>query len=140
GRPRGGGAAGRPRRDFRAGAEEAERAGARLLERLRATPGGVLKARVMRRLISVYRSRIGLREHAKYYIVRVLDVAKRAILEEGAGVVGAGLLRSPGEGFWVSVGELEGILVTRRGDRGVPQPRGVRVGGGVGGPPPRGAS
>jgi hypothetical protein len=30
----------------------------------------------MRRLITVYRSRIGLREHPKYYIVRVLDFAK----------------------------------------------------------------
>src|SRR5262249_61302516 len=90
GGPRRGGARGQPRRDFRAGAEEAERAAARLLERLRATPGGVLKARVMRRLIAVYRSRIGLREHPKYYIVRVLDLAKRAILEEGAGLARAG--------------------------------------------------
>src|SRR5262249_52461901 len=82
---------GRPRRVARRGAEEAAPASARLLGRLRATPGGALKARVMRRLIAVYRSRIGLREHPKYYVVRVLDFVKRAILEEGSGLGGAGL-------------------------------------------------
>jgi pyruvate,water dikinase len=114
-----GGAPGPHRRDFQTGKEEAERATARLLERLRATTGGALKARVMRRLIAVYRSRIGLREHPKYYIVRVLDLAKRAILEEGARLVRAGILRSPDEVFWFSLEELEGILRTRQVDRAV---------------------
>src|SRR5439155_27354698 len=109
-----GGAPGQHRLEFRAGEEEAERAAARLLERLRATPGGALKARIMRRLIAVNRSRIGLREHPKYYIVRVLDLAKRAILEEGEELVRAGLLRSPDEVFWLSLEELEGVLRNRR--------------------------
>jgi pyruvate,water dikinase len=112
-----GGAPRQHRRDFETGKVEAERAEVRLLERLRATRGGIFKARVMRRLITVYRSRIGLREHPKYYIVRVLDVVKRAILEEGAGLVGVGLLRSADEVFWFSLEELEGILQTRRVDR-----------------------
>jgi pyruvate,water dikinase len=114
-----GSAAAQHRREFRAGEEEAKRASARLLGRLRATPRGALKARVMRRLIAVYRSRIGLREHPKYYIVRVLDFVKRAILEEGSRLVGAGLLRSPDEVFWFSLQELEGILRNRRVDRSV---------------------
>src|SRR5262249_58648335 len=110
---------------------------ARLLGRLRATPGGALKARVMRRLIAVYRSRIGLREHPKYYVVRVLDFVKRVILEEGSGLVGAGLLRSPDEVFWFSLAELEGILRTRRVDRSVLDARRDRVQRGAGLPPPR---
>ncbi|HEY1333773.1 MAG TPA: PEP/pyruvate-binding domain-containing protein, partial [Myxococcaceae bacterium] len=114
-----GGAPGQHRRDYEAGKEDAERAAVRLLERLRATRGGALKVVVMRRLITVYRCRIGLREHPKYYIVRVLDLAKRAILEEATGLVGAGLLRSPDEVFWFSLEELEGILRTRRVDRAV---------------------
>jgi pyruvate,water dikinase len=114
-----GGAPGQHRRDFRRGEEEVGRAAARLLERLRATRAGGLKAMVMRRLVAVCRSRIGLREHPKYYIVRVLDIAKRAILEEAAGLVAAGLLRSPGEAFWFSLEEFEGILRTRRVDRAV---------------------
>jgi pyruvate,water dikinase len=132
-----GGAPGQHRREFRAGAEEAERAAARLLERLRATPGGFLKARVMRRLIAVYRSRIGLREHPKYYIVRVLDLVKRAILEEGAGLVRAGLLESPDEVFWFSLEELEGILRTRRVDRAVLDARRDRFERAAGLRPPR---
>jgi pyruvate,water dikinase len=114
-----GGAPGQHRRDFDAGKVEAERAAARLLQRLRATPGGMLKTRVMQRLITVYRSRIGLREHPKYYIVRALDFAKRAILDEGAGLVGASLLRSANEVFWFSLDELEGVLRTRRVNRAV---------------------
>src|SRR5262249_50801914 len=54
---------GKHRRAFLTGEGRAERAAARLLERLQATPFGWLKRRVMRRLITVYRSRIGLREH-----------------------------------------------------------------------------
>src|SRR5262249_44003551 len=103
-----------PGGEWEKGKAEAEGAAARLLERLRATRGGIFKARVMRRLINVYRSRIGLREHPKYYIVRVLDFAKRAILEEAEGLVRAGLLRSADEVFWFSLEELEDILRTRR--------------------------
>jgi pyruvate,water dikinase len=114
-----GGAAGQHRRQFRAGEEEAKLASTRLLARLRGSPAGALKARVMQRLIAVYRSRIGLREHPKYYIVRVLDFVKQAILKEGSGLTGAGLLRSPDEVFWFSLEELERILRTRQVDRSV---------------------
>jgi pyruvate,water dikinase len=112
-------ASGQHRSEFRAGEEEAERAATRLLERLRAMPAGALKSRIMRRLITVYRSRIGLREHPKYYVVRVLDLAKRAILEEAAALVGMGLLRSPDEVFWFSLEEVEVALRTRRVDRAI---------------------
>jgi pyruvate,water dikinase len=132
-----GGASAQHRRDFRAGADEAERAAVRLLERLRATRGGALKAMVMRRLITVYRSRIGLREHPKYYIVRILDFVKRAILEEAAGLVGMGCLRSPDEVFWFSLEELEGILRNRRVDRAVLDARRDRFERDAGLRPPR---
>jgi pyruvate,water dikinase len=132
-----GGAPGQHRRDFEAGKVEAEQAAARLLERLRATPGGVLKACVMRRLLIVYRSRIGLREHPKYYIVRVLDFVKRSILEEAAGLVAAGLLRSADEVFWFSLEEFESILQTRRVDRAVLDDRRERFERDAGLRPPR---
>jgi pyruvate,water dikinase len=132
-----GGALGQHRLDFEAGKEAAERAAVRLLERLRATRGGAMKVVVMRRLITVYRSRIGLREHPKYYIVRVLDFVKRAILEEATGLVGAGLLRSPDEVFWFSLEELEGILRTRRVDRAVLDARRDRFERDAGLRPPR---
>jgi pyruvate,water dikinase len=114
---------GQHRREFRAGEEEAERAAARLLERLQRSRGGAAKAMVMRRLIAIYRSRIGLREHPKYYIVRALDLAKRVILDEAAGLVRAGLLQSSYEVFWFSLEELEGILRSRQVDRAVLEAR-----------------
>jgi pyruvate,water dikinase len=132
-----GSAPGQHRCDFETGKVEAERAAARLLERLRATRGGAMKVMVMRRLITVYRSRIGLREHPKYYIVRVLDFVKRAILEEGTGLVGAGLLQSPDEVFWFRLEELEGILRTRRLDRAVLDERRARFERDLGLRPPR---
>jgi pyruvate,water dikinase len=122
---------------FRSGVVAARRAAARLLRRLRATPGGAPKVVVMRRLIAVYRSRIGLREHPKYYIVRALDLAKRALLAEAAGLVGAGLLRSPDEAFWLSLEELEGALRGRRVDRAVLEARRERFERDAGLRPPR---
>src|SRR5262249_41955504 len=105
------------RRAFLAGEERAERAATSLVERLKATRFGWLKARVMRRLIAVYRSRIGAREHPKYYIVQLLELAKRAILREASGLTDAGLLASPDEIYWFSLSEIEEILQTRQVDR-----------------------
>jgi pyruvate,water dikinase len=114
-----GGSLAQHRRAFQAGEEEAERAAVRLLDRVRATPGGFFKAAIMRRLVAVYRARIGLREHPKYYASQVLDLAKQAILREAAELAASGVLRSPDEVFWFSLEEVEGIVRTRRVDRGV---------------------
>ena len=71
----------------------------------------------MRRLIAVYRSRIGLREHPKYYVVQLFDLAKRGILREAQELSDAGILASPDEVFWLSLSEIEETLRTRQVDR-----------------------
>jgi pyruvate,water dikinase len=111
------GSPGEHRRAFLAGEGRAERAAARLLARLKGTPFGWLKRRVMRRLIHVYRSRIGLREHPKFYIVQLLDLAKRGILREAQELTDAGILSSPDEVFWLPLSEIEEALRTWRVDR-----------------------
>ena len=111
------GSPGEHRRAFLAGEGRAERAAARLLERLKETPFGWLKRRVMRRLITVYRSRIGLREHPKFYVVQLLDLAKRGILREAQELTDAGILSSPDDVFWLSLSEIEETLRTRQVDR-----------------------
>ncbi len=83
---------GEHRTAFLTGEGRAERAGARLLERLNGTSFGWLKRRVMRRLITVYRSRIGFREHPKYYLVQLFDMAKQL---HPAGSPGARRRRDP---------------------------------------------
>ena len=110
-------AGGQHRRDFLAGQSEAEAAAATLLTRLQATPLGFLKAGVMRRLIAVFRSLIGLREHPKYYLVQILDLVKQGVLREAESLTKAGLLLSADEIFWFSLAEIEGIVTSRQVDR-----------------------
>lgn len=110
---------GQHRRDYLAGRQEAELAAERLLERLRQTPRGSFKARCMQRLIKVYRSLIGLREHPKYFIVQNLDMFKQAILQEADKLVAAGVLEHPEEVFWFSLQEIKEMIETQRVDRGV---------------------
>src|SRR5262249_22195315 len=117
-------APGEHRRTFLTGEVRAERAGASLLERLNGTPFGWLKRRVMRRLIRVYRSRIGFREHPKYYLVQLFDMAKRCILRDAQELTDAGILSSPDDVFWLSLSEIEQALPSRLGEPRVPARRG----------------
>lgn len=103
---------GQHRREFQAGKEEAERAAARLLERLRHTSGGYFKTRRMQRLIKVYRSFIGIREHPKYFLVQSLDLVKLAIREEAAKLVETGILGCEEDVFWFSLPEIKKIIET----------------------------
>jgi pyruvate,water dikinase len=132
-----GGSAGQHRRGFRDGEEEAEMAAARLLERVRATRGGIFKARILRRLIAVYRARIGLREHPKFYVVQILDLAKQAILREAEALVELGLLRCSEEIFWFSLEEVASIVRTHRLDRATLECRRERFGHDAQRRPPR---
>ncbi|RPJ51269.1 MAG: phosphoenolpyruvate synthase, partial [Methanobacteriota archaeon] len=63
-------APGEHRKRFKQGKEEAQEAMQKLLERISNTPGGTLKARLMSRLLSIYRNSTGLREFPKYVIIR----------------------------------------------------------------------
>lgn len=110
---------GQHRLDFLAGKEEAELAAGRLLERLRQKPMGSLKARIMRRLIKVHRSLIGIREHPKYFIVQNFDIIKQAVLQEADALVAGGILEHPDDIFWFSLQEIKEIIETRRVDREV---------------------
>jgi pyruvate,water dikinase len=110
---------GQYRLDFLAGKKEAELAAGRLLARLRQKPLGFFKARTMWRLITVHRSLIGIREHPKYFIVQNFDLIKQAILQEGAKLVDAGILKHPEEVFWLSLQEIKEVIETQRVDRSV---------------------
>ncbi|MFZ5644719.1 MAG: rifamycin-inactivating phosphotransferase [Bacillota bacterium] len=110
---------GQHRLDFLAGREEAELAAERLLDRLRQTPRGFFKARRMQRLIKVYRSLIGIREHPKYFVVQNFDIIKQAVLQEAAKLAAAGILDHPEEVFWLSLQEIKEVIETRRLDRNI---------------------
>ncbi len=110
---------GQHRLAFLAGKEEAERAAIRLFERLRQTPWGFFKARLMQRLIKVHRSLIGLRESPKYLIVQHLDLIKQALLQEAALLVKAAILDHPEDIYWLSLTEIKALIETQRLDRSV---------------------
>jgi pyruvate,water dikinase len=107
------------RLDFENGRKESEDTVKKLLEILRTTHGGFLKMRIMRRLIKVHRSVIGLRERPKYHIVQIFDMVKVAILEEADELVKDGILASSEEIFWLSLQEIEEIMETRHADRNI---------------------
>lgn len=108
---------GQHRRNFEAGKKEAEVMAARLVNRLRKKPLGFLKARIMQRLIKVYRSLIGMREHPKYFIVQNLDWIKQAIMQEASTLAAAGVLRSADEIFWFSLPEIREMIVRQKADQ-----------------------
>jgi pyruvate,water dikinase len=101
---------GQHRLNFQAGRAEAEEAVQKLLDRLKQSPNGHLKSRVMRRLIKVHRSVIGIREHPKYMMVQILDLIKQALLQEADRLVEAGVLRLPEDIYWLSLAEINKLL------------------------------
>jgi pyruvate,water dikinase len=110
---------GQHRLDFLAGKVKAEQAAERLLDRLRQTPGGSIKVRLMGRFLKVHRSLIGLREHPKHLIVQNLDIIKQAILQEANRLVATGVLEHPEDVFWFSLQEIKEMIATQRVDRNI---------------------
>lgn len=74
---------GEHRERFRQGEMEAERAAGRILSQVRSREDGAFKERIVSRLITVYRSFMGLREHHKFVLVRHLALYRKAVLEPG---------------------------------------------------------
>ncbi|CAO3665383.1 unnamed protein product [Umbelopsis vinacea] len=90
--------------------EDAEEAARRIVERVRNTPGGYFKAMVMRRLVTVFRYRAGMREHPKYTIIRILWMIKRFILEEATALVSSGILSDASDVLYLGLSELSSLL------------------------------
>ncbi|MFE0151815.1 phosphoenolpyruvate synthase [Nonomuraea sp. NPDC059007] len=101
---------GEHRRRFRDGEREAGQAARRLRARLLATRGGRAKAVVMARVVRVYRELLALREHDKYFTVRLFDVFGTAVREEAAGLVANGVLEAADDVHYLTLGELLGLL------------------------------
>lgn len=111
--------AGQHRRDFEAGKKEAELMAGRLVNRLRKKRWGFLKAMIMQRLIKVYRSLIGMREHPKYFIVQNLDWIKQAIMQEANTLVAAGVLQNADDIFWFSLPEIKELIARQRAEQNI---------------------
>jgi pyruvate,water dikinase len=107
---------GRPgehRERFLAGQREAAEAIDRILGRIRASRFGRPKARAVSRLITVYRTLMGLREHQKFLTVGLFGIYRRAIRAEVAGLAEAGLLESASDADYLSLDELRLLLASQ---------------------------
>ncbi|KAI8579715.1 hypothetical protein K450DRAFT_241128 [Umbelopsis ramanniana AG] len=89
---------------------EAEEAAHRIVERVRNTPWGFLKAILMKRLVEVFRYRAGMREHPKYTLVRMLWITKKVLLEEANTLVESEALHAPSDIFYLGLSEVASLL------------------------------
>jgi phosphoenolpyruvate synthase/pyruvate phosphate dikinase len=104
------GGAGEHRQRFLAAERETEKATGRILGRIRTTRLGRPKAAVMSRLITVYRTLMGLREHQKFLSVSLFDIYRRAIRAEADSLTDAGVLASTADADYLTLHELRQIL------------------------------
>jgi pyruvate,water dikinase len=81
-----------------------------LLSAARATPLGPVKALALRRLVTVYRTLMGLRENQKFLSVRLFETYRRALREEADGLVERGVLRSTDDVDYLHLDELRRLL------------------------------
>jgi pyruvate,water dikinase len=98
------------RREHARLAAEAQAAGERLVDSVRATRGGWWKSRVARRLVRVVRALLALREHPKFLLVRMLGVLREVILEEARGLQARGLLKEVEDVYYLDLPELLRLL------------------------------
>lgn len=89
---------------------EGEAAAERVIATVRRAPGGWLKARLVRRLIRVMRHVLPLREHPKYFLIRVFDLARRAVLEAAEQLVAQGRLGSTEDVWFLTLPEAIAAL------------------------------
>ena len=99
---------------FGRGAREAQAEIDRLVEALRHTRGGALKAVLARWAARRMRALVGLRETPKLTMMRVFGPMRDALLDDGAALVGEGVLTRADDMFYLHLRELEALA----GDRG----------------------
>ncbi|MFC7304178.1 rifamycin-inactivating phosphotransferase [Streptomyces monticola] len=103
-------------RRFEEGRHKAQEKAQDVLSRLRALPDGDQKADEAQRMIDRVRTFIGYREYPKYDIVSRYFVYKRALLEEAARLVHAGVLPEPEDIFYLTFQELHDVVRTHQVD------------------------
>ncbi len=99
---------GEHRKKFRQGEIEAEKAAKDIVFKFRFWEKGQIS-----RLVKRYRNLMGMREHHKLVIIQILDIYKRAILEEARFLVGKGILCNEDDVFYFTLQELAAMLENR---------------------------
>ena len=98
---------------FARGVTQAEAAAQELQAAVRETPGGPVKARLVRWAISRYRALGGLREAPKFFAIRYMGIVRQGLLQSGQRLVERGMLQAADDLFFLTVSELQEIATQR---------------------------
>lgn len=101
---------------FARGAQAADEATARLVRGVRGTPGGWVKARVVRAAAYRVRALAGLRELPKFTIVRMFGMVRNMLLDSGRQLVARGVFDRPDDLFFLQLAELQQLAAGARRD------------------------
>ena len=101
---------------FRAGQTAAARAEQRLAEAAARTLGTPLGAGLVRWLARRVRTLAGFRESPKFAVIRILGVARAALLESGRELVEAGVLERADDLFFLQLKEIKVLAMDAPGD------------------------
>ena len=102
--------AGTHRQGHEALQQQAEASVARLIAQARRGLLGPLRAALVRRLLHVGRVLIGVREHPKFYLMRVMGLLRELVVEAGLRLQARGSLLRPDDVWFVYFDELVGAL------------------------------
>ncbi|GAA4845066.1 phosphoenolpyruvate synthase [Paenibacillus vulneris] len=97
---------GEHRERFAQGARDAEAAARELVNGVRALPFGWFRAKLMSRMIRVFRHAMGIREHPKYTMIRLFGFIRQALLEEANALVDRGVLQTEEDIFYLTLDEV----------------------------------
>ncbi|MCF6409763.1 phosphoenolpyruvate synthase [Pseudalkalibacillus salsuginis] len=103
-------APGQHRKKFKQGQLEADKAAERLIQRAKELSDGWWKARIIKRLVSVSRHLMGMREHHKYVLVHYMDQYRQALLEGGRRLVEENRLQQTEDMYYFSLHDLLSIM------------------------------
>lgn len=95
---------------FDQGRIEAEEAAESILAQLPDKPNGPFKHKIISRLITVYREFMGMREHHKHVLILLMEVVKKALLEEADQLVQAGKIQRKEDIFYLTLSEVKHLL------------------------------
>ena len=87
-----------------------------LAERLKKLPSGNSKAKKILKQISVMRNTAGFREYPKFAMMQHFLIYKRALLREAEALTQKGVLREPGDMYFLSLDELREAVAAGRLD------------------------
>lgn len=100
-----------PDQVFERGAASAKAAVETLAAALHKTPGGWLKARILRGMARRVRALAGLRELPKFTAVRLMGLVRSALLDSGSELVAVGIFTRPDDIFYLTSSELHQLSI-----------------------------